>query len=416
MSDPEVHIYTFENGLTLLVEPRPQTRAAAFAFFVPFGGAHDPEGAEGAAALLADWVFRGAGPRDAQALEEALDSLGIQRSTQVGRDGTVFGGALLADDLEAALAIYADVLRRPHLPPEELEPVRSLALQALRGLEDQPAQKTFVLLQELFFPGPYGRNPMGTPEGLRALTPDRLREIWEAGYTPRGTVLAVAGRVDPEGLRDAVAGLFGDWEGPEPRRVEPRPLDEPRYRHVSQETAQEQIGVAAPALPVDHPDWYKARLGVGVLSGGMAARLFTEVREKRGLVYAVAARLRHAPKVGYLLAYAGTTPPRAQETLDVLLGELVRLSEGVTAAELERARAGLLSALVLQGESTPARAQAILGDWRLLGRVRSLEEIRRHVQAVTLEELNAFLADHPFGPFTVVTLGPTEVAVPVREG
>jgi predicted Zn-dependent peptidase len=181
---------------------------------------------------------------------------------------------------------------------------------------------------------------------------------------------------------------------------------------VPQETSQEQIGVAYPTAGLGSEGYYEARMAVEVLSGGMAARLFTEVREKRGLVYSVRAVQQSIKGAGFILAYAGTTPERCKETVEVLVGELRRVAEGVTDDELARARTGLLSALIMQGESTRARAGALGRDQYLLGRVRSLTEIRRAVEQVTTESIWQYLRDHPPSDFTIVTLGPRELEVP----
>jgi predicted Zn-dependent peptidase len=175
---------------------------------------------------------------------------------------------------------------------------------------------------------------------------------------------------------------------------------------VGQETSQEQIGVAYPTAGLGQEGYYDARMAVEVLSGGMASRLFTEVREKHGLVYTVRAVQQSVKGAGFVLAYAGTTPERCQKTVDVLLGELCRLAEGVTDEELARARTGLLSALIMQGESTRSRASTLARDQYLLGRVRTLSEIRQAVEAVTTESIWLYLRDHPPADFTVVTLGP----------
>ena len=148
---------------------------------------------------------------------------------------------------------------------------------------------------------------------------------------------------------------------------------------------------------------------MSVLSGGMGARLFTEVREKRGLVYSVSASPHSVRGCGYNLAYAGATPDRSQETLSVLLGELQRIAEGVTVEEVERARIGLLSGLIMQEESSRARAAAIARDQFILGRVRPLEEITAAVNRVTPQSIAEFFEAQPPRDFTVVTLGPREL-------
>ena len=134
-------------------------------------------------------------------------------------------------------------------------------------------------------------------------------------------------------------------------------------------------------VPLGDEDYYDVRVAVSVLSGGMSARLFTEVREKRGLCYAIGARYHGLKDAAGLLCYAGTTPEKAQETLDVIVAEFNRLSEGITEEEIQRAKVGLKSALIMQSESSGARAGGIGSDYHLLCRVRSLDEIKEHANA-----------------------------------
>jgi predicted Zn-dependent peptidase len=411
LSQSEIYTQHLPNGLTLVAEPIAGIRSAAFQFLIPAGAATEPEGQEGASTVLEGLSYRGAGGKDTRALSDALDSLGLQRSGGAELEHTSFGGALLADDLLRALELYADVLRRPALPADEFEQERELAGQRLARLDDSPTEKLFVELRRTYFPGPHGRTALGAREGLAALSPESVRQDHARRYRPQGAILSVAGAFHWEELQQAVHRLFGDWEGVAPATPPPATAGRSGYRHVPQETSQEQIGVAYPSAGLGSEGYYEARMAVEVLSGGMAARLFTEVREKRGLVYSVRAVQQSIKGAGFILAYAGTTPERCQETVDVLVGELRRVAEGVTDEELARARTGLLSALIMQGESTRARAGALGRDQYLLSRVRSLSEIRRAVEQVTTESIWLYLRDHPPADFTVVTLGPRDLEV-----
>jgi predicted Zn-dependent peptidase len=213
-------------------------------------------------------------------------------------------------------------------------------------------------------------------------------------------------------MRELVEELFAGWEPRPPADVESRPAA-CRHTHIEKDTTQTQIGIAYPSVPIADPDYYAAHAAVNVLSGGMSARLFTEVREKRGLCYAVYASYLTLKGLGSVLCYAGTTNERAQETLDVTLGELKRLQNGIEAEEVDRVRAGLKSALIMQEESTSARAGALASDWYYLGRVRSFDEIQRAIDALTPEAIVSHLKRHPPRDFTIVTLGPAPLRVPV---
>jgi predicted Zn-dependent peptidase len=175
---------------------------------------------------------------------------------------------------------------------------------------------------------------------------------------------------------------------------------------------QTQIGVAYSSVPYRDPKYFQAWGSVGALSGGMSSRLFTEVREKRGLCYSVYATHHTLRDRGCVLCYAGTSAERAQETLDVLVGELVRLARGIEPQELDRLKARVKSGLIMQQESSSARSGAIARDWYLLGFVRTLDELGRMIDEVTTKSINDFLAESPPREFTVVTLGPRPLEVP----
>src|SRR5207249_5207122 len=180
--------------------------------------------------------------------------------------------------------------------------------------------------------------------------------------------------------------------------------------HLSKETTQTQIAIAYASVPFGDAGYYAAQGAVQVLSGGMSARLFTEVREKRGLCYAVWATYTTFKDRASVLCYAGTTNERAQETLDVTLGELQRLQDGIAVDEVERVQAGLKSSLIMQEESTSARAGTLASDWYYLKRVRSLDEIQAAVQALSPAAIVAHLKRWPPRDFTIVTLGPNALS------
>src|SRR5947199_295291 len=204
--------------------------------------------------------------------------------------------------------------------------------------------------------------------------------------------------------------LLGDWGGGQvpALKLGRRP---PGNEHLAKETTQTQIGIAYPSVPIGDADYYAAQGAVSVLSGGMSARLFTEVREKRGLCYAVWASYQTFKDRASVVCYAGTTNERAQETLDVTLAELKRLQEGIEAEEVARVQAGLKSSLIMQEESTSARAGTLASDWYYLGRVRSPDEIQAAVNALTPDSILDYLRRYPARDFTIVTLGPKELKI-----
>jgi predicted Zn-dependent peptidase len=411
----QVFQQTFANGLTLLAERMEHVRSAALNFLVPAGCAYDPPAHLGIGSVLSDLITRGAGERDSRELSLALDNLGLDRDENVGTMHMRFWGATLSRNLPATLEIYADILRRPHLPEEEIEAVQALALQDLQGLEDEPRQKALIELRKLHYPPPLGQDRRGTLAGIESLSAKVLRSHYRLLFRPRGTILSVAGNIEWESLRDQVERLFGDWDGGEEPALR---LGSPpgKRGHLSKETTQTQIALAYPSVPIGHAEYYAAMGAVNVLSGGMSARLFTEVREKRGLCYAVWASYQTFKDRASVIAYAGTTNERAQETLDVTLAELRRLRDGVEPEEVERVRAGLKSSLIMQEESTSARAGTLASDWYYLGRVRSFDEIQSAINSLTPEGITEHVRRYPARELTLVTLGPKPLHVKEESG
>ncbi len=399
-----------ENGLTVVGEPQPGARSASFSLQLPLGSVHDPGDKLGLSHLTQELLFKGAGPWDAQALAAEIDHIGFQESHRVERELAAYSGTVLPQQLARALGLTRTALREPHLPEPGLEEVRQLALHHLRALDDAPASKMFYELGQRFFPKPLSNPSDGTLETLASVTLDDARAFWRR-YSPRGGALAITGALTREDMLRAVRDAFGDWAGEEPADL---PLEPParRMEHLQQETEQMQLGIAYDSVPFTHPDYLKARVGVNALSGGMSARLFVEVRQKRGLAYTVFAAHVTTRDQGGVLGYAGTTPERAQETLDVTLGELHRLREGITPEEFAKAKTRLKTDVIVQGESTRGRAEALAREYLYAGRLRELDEVLDQIDALTLEGVNAYLADAGPENLMVLTLGPKALALP----
>ncbi len=403
--------HTYENGLVLVAEPMMSLESAAFTFLTPAGSVFDPPQRAGLATLTNELCMRGCGARDSRKFVEDLDNLGVERGEGVSELHTNYRGATLAKNLPAALQIYADLLRRPHLPDEQLEASRLVALQELQSIEDEPGQKVMLELGRRHYPIPWGRPSQGDIEGLESATVEDIRALHAGLYRPNGTILGVAGRINWDELRMLVERMLGDWKTVEPPAVREEPRSQSRA-HIEHESSQTQIAIAYDAVPYSHPDYFQVVGAVGVLSGGMSARLFTEVREKRGLCYSVYATLHSLKHRGSVLCYAGTGTERAQETLDVTLAELQRLAAGITREELLRLKARVKSGLIMQQESSSSRSGSLARDWFHLGHARTLDEVGGLVDQLSPESINHYLAANPPREFTIVTLGPTALALP----
>ena len=402
---------TLCGGMPVLIQPIASARSVAVCWQVPVGAAGDPDGRHGISTMLAEMLLRGAGGRTSRELSEAFDQLGVQRDTHVNTHHLELTAVLVTDKLAEALPLLADVIRRPQLAQDSVEPVRSLRLQAIESLQDDPQHRVMLELRRHHLPTPLNRNGYGDGDAIRAITHQELLSAWQTRATPGGSILAVAGGVAPAEVIESLGPLLDGWSGSTPE-AESGETPARGVHHIEEATSQVHVGIAydAPAEP-DETSMLE-RLAVSVLSGGMSGRLFTEVRERRSLCYSVGARYSAGRDFGLVALYAGTTPERAQETLEVCLAEVERLREGVTKEEFHRAVTGLKSRLVMQGESTSARAGALARDQFRIGRPRTLAEMTAEIDGITLDQLNAYLVGREPGELTVSSIGPTVLKLP----
>jgi predicted Zn-dependent peptidase len=411
MREQTIHSETLPNGLTLVMEPMADVQSAAFSLLVPAGSLYDPPGRNGTASLLSDFLIRGAGSRDTKQLSAALDNLGLHRSENAGVNHITLTGATLADNLPQALRLYGDVLQHPLLPADQFEAARAGVEHSLHSIEDDPRHKVMIELRRRCYDRPWGLPTEGDLLDLPNITVDDVRVHFQRCFHPNGVILGIAGKFDADSMREVVAETFGEW-APAPEAQFERAPGGPKRDHIQQDSTQTHIGLAYEAVPYRSEDYYAAWAAVGVLSGGMSSRLFTEVREKRGLCYSIYATLNTQRDEGRVLCYAGTTAERAQETLDVSLRELVRLGEGIDETELERCKARAKSALVMQQESTSARSSAIARDLFYLGRVMTLDAVSAKIEALTTGTILDYVHRFPARDVTLLTIGPAPLEVP----
>jgi len=405
MSHNVVQHATLSNGLTVLVESMPAVQSAAFTLLVSGGSVFDPAGMNGTATALADWMSRGAGDYSSRELLARLDRLGIQGNESASTQHMVFRGSCLATNLPDALRVYGDIILRPHLQQGEFEPVLAGVENGLLAIEDEPRQKVMVELLRRCYPAPWGQPPEGTLADLENLTPDSVREHYKRVVKPNGAILGIAGNVSLDALLPVLEQVFGGWTGSNDQAFPPAECP-PTREHLTHESTQTHIGLAYRGIAYSDPDYYAAWAAVNVLSGGMSSRLFTEVREKRGLCYSVYATLNTLKDRGEVLCYAGTTSERAQETLDVLRVELARLGDGIGQDELDRCKARAKSSLIMAQESSGSRSSSLARNWYHLGRVVTLEEVRSKIEALTVPTVLDYVHAHPAQDFSILTIGP----------
>ena len=401
--------HVFPNGLQVVGQRMPSLSSVTFGMQFGVGTKDEPTERYGLAHLMESMMFQGTTSRTVRQLTEAFETLGARKGGSSGTETSIYWCQIVDRQFVPALDLIADVLLEPAFPAAEFEQMRQVALQTIRRREDEPMARISDLLLEQFYLGSnLGRRAIGTRESVESLTPEDLRAFWERLYRPGNALFAIAGNFDWEQVLARLDALFTGWAG----KGQPVPAEPPKVtnRIVAQhhEGQQEHIALAAPSVTIGDPDYYAVQLMSEIFGGGMASRLFVEVREKRGLVYAVASRFSSSSVSGRFWLYAGTTPEKAHETMQVMTGELRKLEAGgVTEDELRRAKVQLKSELVMHAETSSARMGAIAHSWWFEKKLKTIQEIREAIDAVTLEQITALLKRFPVTePLVVTAIGP----------
>jgi predicted Zn-dependent peptidase len=411
---------TLSSGMEIIAQPMAGVQSAALAFFVGSGASYESWEVAGLSHLTEGTMFRGTEHRSSREINDQMDLLGASHNSNTGLEVTLFSGMLLGDRLLDALDIFVDVLRYASFPSDELEAVRGLQLQEIGQRNDQPAQLVMDRARQMYFAGhPFANDVLGTPESVESLSREQVTDGWQGRYRPNNMLLAVAGKFEWSRVVERLEKLSAGWKIGEPRPSRSEPAVNPTVTVQHSEVAQENLCFTFPGVRYGYERYYAAALASTVLGGGMNSRLFTEVREKRGLAYSVGARLDAMSTAGLVRVYAGTQPERARESVDVIRSELKRLeSYGITEDELDVTKVRLKSRVIMSSESTGNRAMSIGRDWWYERRFRTLAEIRDQIDAVTVEDVSAYLTHarvtDNLGLFTIGPLSAADLGVEDR--
>jgi predicted Zn-dependent peptidase len=406
---PNYFYHRLPNGIEMVGQYMPSLSSITFGFQLDAAVINEPEEKQGLAHLFEYMLFEGTKQKDARALNEAFESLGARKGASTGLETSQVWAQIVNTKFDATLQLINELLLTSTFPKEELEQMRSIILQEIRRRDDEPMSRIFELVRANFYRGTaLGRPILGTSESVNGLQRKDLQAFWKARYQPENTLFAIAGKFDWDHVIEEVQRLFGDWIGHAKTSPEQRPEPAANIALEHQEGKQEHLALMAPFPNYTDPDYYAAMVVSEVLGGNMASRLFVEVREKRGLVYGISAGLASNKHIGAMRIYAGTTPEQGRECLQVIVDELRKLEQdGITADELARAKVQLKSENVMRSEGSGARMGAISRSWWYERKLRTIQEVKEAIDAVTQEQILQVLRRFsPLNPLTVAAIGP----------
>jgi predicted Zn-dependent peptidase len=396
-------------GLTVLVRENTATPVAAASLFVRMGSRWETEDDAGISHLLQQVMVKGTARRSALEIAETAETLGGGISASADQDYSEIRATALARHWKAMLELIADVALQPTLPAAEIDGERRATLTALRSRQDQPFSLAMdTLLSRVYGDHPYGRPILGRPAALERVDRARLAAHHHRFYRAPRMILAVSGDIDARQVMAEAARLFADAPAGSAEAEPTLPAAAARADRtvIVKASAQAQVLAGFLAPPTSHPDYAAVKVLATALGGGMAGRLFTEVRDRQGLAYVTGGAYPSRQGPGVLFAQLGTAPANQARAEAAMLGELERIRrDPLSLPELARAKGYLLGQFALD-RRTNVRLAWYDAFFEALGVGPGFaERYERAVEAVTVEDVQRVARAYLSAP-TVVTLGP----------
>jgi predicted Zn-dependent peptidase len=406
-------------GVRVLTEAMPGQRSATIGFWVGVGSRDEAPGQHGSTHFLEHLLFKGTKRRTALEIASAFDEVGGESNAATAKESTCYFARVLDTDLPMAIDVIADMITGAVLDPAEMEQERDVILEEIAMDSDDPtdvAHENFVAA--VLGTHPLGRPIGGTPAAIRAVARDSVWEHYRRYYRPDELVITAAGGLE----HDVVCGLVVDalhaagWPlEPEAAPVDRRSTERAEITGtaglhvVKRAVEQANIIMGCPTIVATDDRRYVMSVLNAVLGGGMSSRLFQEIREKRGLVYSTYSFASSYADAGYFGMYAGCTPSKVRQVLDLLGLELDKLAEGgISDDELRKAVGQLCGGIVLALEDTGSRMSRLGRAELVSGEYQDIDETLRQIKSVTVQEVQDLARELAAAPRTVTVVGPFE--------
>jgi predicted Zn-dependent peptidase len=403
----DIKKHSLPNGLVVITENMPHVRSVSIGVWVRSGSRRESSDENGLAHFIEHMVFKGTERRSAEAIAREMDSVGGMLDAFTSKEQICFNAKVLDEHLPIAFDVIADLILRPNFDPEDLTKEQQVILEEIKMDMDNPE----YLLHEVFTRGFWpehalGRPILGTPETVKNFNRQVLKTRFASWFAPDHLVVTAAGNVTDEQVLDLVTREFGHLQpsGQHAPHVAPR-TEAPMHLEKKRDLEQVHLCVGVPSVPLGHEDRFGIAVLNNLLGGGMSSRLFQNIREKRGLAYAVFSEITPYSDAGMLTVYAGSAKETVGQVLDLIVSEFRDLKKSpVTEEELTRSKNHLKGSLMLSLESTSARMSNLARQELYFRRFYSLDEILDSIEAVTREQLQSLARQYFRAEDTAVTV------------
>lgn len=408
-----VRVTTLPNGLRVASDAMFSVETVSVGVYIGVGTRQERAEANGVAHLLEHMAFKGTTTRSARRIAEEIEAVGGQMNAHTGREQTAYYIKVLKDDLVLAVDLLADIMQRSTFDPEEFERERGVILQELGQAVDTPDDVIFDHFQETAFPlQALGRPVLGRAEIIDRLPRAALIDFQLRHYGARNMVVVAAGNVEHDALVDLVGRTFAELPSEADGSHEAAVYTGGEFRDAK-DLEQVHLVLGFPGVSYDDPDYYAAAVLSTLLGGGMSSRLFQEIREKRGLCYAISSFSSSYLDSGVFGIYTGTGEDEVANLVPVLVDQLAAVTEPAPEDEVRRARAQMKAGLLMSLESTNARMDALGSQILIYGRPLTVGEIAGHIDAATPEALARVARRVLAGQPTLAAMGPLRKLEPL---
>lgn len=403
---------TLASGLRVVTETVPSVRSVAFGVWVGVGSRHETPVQAGSAHYLEHLLFKGTKRRGALDISSAIDAVGGEMNAFTSKEHTCFYARVLDRDLALASDVITDVVTSATLRAADIDAERTVVLEEISMRDDDPADVAYEeLFATMYGAGhPMGRSILGSRDTINSITPAAIRSFYRRHYIPEKLVVAVAGNIEHAAVVRQVRRAFTDFErsssGAGHKQRTPT-LTSGTRKDLSRTTEQANIILGFPGMAFDDERRWALSVLNSALGGGMSSRLFHEVRERRGLAYSVYSFISSFSDSGLVGVYAGTSPKRTDQVLEVIHEVLAAVAaNGITDDELRRAKGQLSGSTVLSQEDTFSRMSRI-GKTELTGRpMQSLSDLLERIDSVTTADVQAVAQELFATVATTIVVGP----------
>lgn len=377
------------NGIRVITEEVPHVRSVTIGLWVRVGSRDERASLHGISHFIEHMMFKGTERLNARQIAEVIDSAGGQLNAFTSKEHTCYYARVLDEHLETATQLLADMLLHSTFPQTEIEKEKSVVIEEIRMYEDSPDELVHELFAETALEGhPLGRGVLGSEESVRRIDRRAIESFLRRHYTAGRLVVAVAGHVNHDDVVRLVDRCFSEMPS-SVDLVQTTPISSMGRRRIRlKETEQVHICVGVPGIRRNDPDRYALNVLDTALGGGMSSRLFQELREERGLVYATYSYHTCFQETGLFTIYAGAGPEHAPRVIDLIrqiCDEVVR--NGIGPEEAQRAKEQVKGSLMLSLESTANRMSRLAKSELFNEELISQDEMMARVESVTEEDL-----------------------------